>query len=75
VTLATAHKDVAYYRRFARALHTAGPVAAQVEQQFAQALAAGLGQRFTPDYLRHVAASCAGTAPGESGIDLIETFP
>jgi 3-hydroxyisobutyrate dehydrogenase-like beta-hydroxyacid dehydrogenase len=64
VTLATAHKDVAYYRRFADALHTAGPVAAQVEQQFAQALAAGLGQRFTPDYLRHVAASCAESAPG-----------
>ncbi len=57
VTLATAHKDVHYYGLLARGLGSAGPLAQQVEAQLAQALAAGLGEQFTPAWLDHVAGS------------------
>lgn len=55
VTLDTAHKDVHYYLQLAQGLGSAGPMAQQVGAQLAQALAAGLGPHFTPDYLDHVA--------------------
>ena len=55
VTLDTAHKDVQYYLQVARGLGSAGPMAQQVAEQLAHALAAGLGPHFTPDYLNHVA--------------------
>ncbi|MEO7392903.1 MAG: NAD(P)-dependent oxidoreductase [Ramlibacter sp.] len=55
VTLATAHKDIDYYNQFAAALGTGGPVAAQVLERLKHALEVGLGEHFTPDYLRHVA--------------------
>jgi len=54
VTLATAHKDVQYYARLAESLATLGPVAQQVERSLAQALHNGLGEQFTPEYLRHI---------------------
>lgn len=55
VTLGTAHKDALYYHRMAQALGSAGPMAQQVDAVLAQALAAGLGDQFTPAWLDHVA--------------------
>ena len=63
VTLDTAHKDVDYYQRFAHSLGTNGPLAGAVLEQLAAALTAGLGEQFTPEYLRHVAASMGGELP------------
>jgi 3-hydroxyisobutyrate dehydrogenase-like beta-hydroxyacid dehydrogenase len=57
VTVTTAQKDVAYYAEFAAAMGTAGPVSATTAACYAQAVAMGLGDQFTPGYLRHVAES------------------
>jgi 3-hydroxyisobutyrate dehydrogenase-like beta-hydroxyacid dehydrogenase len=57
VTLATAHKDVQYYGLFAASLQTLGPQARQVAQSLGSAVAAGLGDAFTPAYLAHVAGA------------------
>lgn len=62
VTVATAHKDVDYYRRFAAALGTAGPAADGVVERFAQAVGAGLGERLTPEFLEHVAKTLGSRA-------------
>ena len=55
VTLNTAHKDALYYHQMAQSLGSAGPMAQQVDAVLAQALAAGLGEQFTPAWLDHVA--------------------
>ncbi len=60
VTLGTAHKDALYYHQMAQALGSAGPVAQQVEAVLAQALAAGLGEQFTPAWLDHVGGTGFG---------------
>jgi len=56
VTIATAHKDVAYYRQFAQAQGSAGPIAETALEQYASALSAGIGDELTPEYLRWVAS-------------------
>lgn len=63
VTLSTAHKDLAYFDELARSLGTTGPVAQQALRSLSDALAAGLGGSFTPDYLQHVARSAGVTLP------------
>lgn len=68
VTVLTAHKDVAYYQWLTRSLASAGPLAQQVEASLAQALACGLGEQLTPEYLRHVAQGSgvlAGLPPSQ----------
>lgn len=66
VTIETAHKDVDYYARFARAAGTAGPMAERVVERLRVALDAGWGERFTPEYLDFVAGAPAAKAKNVS---------
>ena len=63
VTLATAFKDVDYYRRFAKSLSPHGATADHVFDQLAEAMQSGLGDRLTPEYVRHVAARAGVLLP------------
>ena len=62
VTLRTAHKDADYYRRFARSVGAAGPVAEGLVERLSEALGAGIADRFTPEYLTLVAQRAAITS-------------
>lgn len=70
ITVATACKDVAYYRQHAEMLRTAGPVTRTVHEQLEHAVSAGLGDALTTAYLTFTTDILGARVPaGSSGLE------